>query len=54
MIKYLQIFGGGNRFGIKTILVTPIENNEFVFTQVKRPLEKLVLKSYSKKKGGKI
>lgn len=42
---------GGNRFGIKTILVTPIGEKEWILTKIKRPLERIVLKHYFKKKG---
>ncbi len=42
---------GGNRFGIKTILVTPIGEKEWILTKIKRPLERVVLKHYFKKKG---
>lgn len=41
---------GGNRFGIKTILVTPIEKREGIHTKVKRPVEKIVLNKYFKDK----
>ena len=45
---------GGNRFGIKTILVKPIAKKESIFTKIKRPFEKIVLIKYNKKnKGGK-
>lgn len=39
---------GGNRFGIKTILVKPIGKKEAVITKIKRPFEKLLLKNYHK------
>jgi HAD superfamily phosphatase (TIGR01668 family) len=42
---------GGNRFGIKTILVNPICEKEIIVTKVKRPLERFILKSYLAKKG---
>lgn len=41
---------GGNRFGIRTILVTPIGDKEWILTKIKRPLERIVLKHYFKKK----
>lgn len=41
---------GGNRFGIKTVLVTPIGEKEWIITKIKRPLERIVLKQYFKKK----
>ena len=37
---------GGNRFGVKTILVTPINKSESVLSRVKRPLERIILKKY--------
>lgn len=43
---------GGNRYGVKTILVKPIKTSETIITKVKRPFEKIVLKHYLKKKGG--
>lgn len=43
---------GGNRFGIKTILVKPVAKKEALITKIKRPLEKLLLRSYYKHKGG--
>lgn len=43
---------GGNRYGIKTILVKPIKTSETIITKVKRPFEKIVLKHYLSKKGG--
>lgn len=43
---------GGNRFGIKTILVRPIKKSETFISRIKRPFEKIVLKHYIKKKGG--
>lgn len=42
---------GGNRFGIKTVLVRPINAKERIHTKVKRPFEKMVLKHYLKKEG---
>ncbi|MEG1990242.1 MAG: YqeG family HAD IIIA-type phosphatase [Clostridia bacterium] len=42
---------GGNRFGIKTILVNPIEKKEFWGTRIKRPLERYVIKKYNENKG---
>ena len=42
---------GGNRFGVKTILVTPIEKKESIHTRIKRPFEKIILKNYYKEKG---
>lgn len=45
---------GGNRFGIKTILVKPIGKKESILTKIKRPLEKIILKNIEKDdKGGK-
>lgn len=42
---------GANRFGIKNILVNPIDRKERIHTKVKRPFENIVLKRYLKKKG---
>lgn len=42
---------GGNRFGIKTVLVNPIDKKERIHTKFKRPFERIVLKRYSRKKG---
>lgn len=42
---------GGNRFGIKTVLVRPIASKEAFITKIKRPFEKIVLKRYYKKNG---
>ena len=44
---------GGNRVGIKTILVKPITKNEAIHTRLKRPFEKIVMRRYAKKEGGK-
>lgn len=47
---------GGNRFGIKTILVKPIGKKESILTKVKRPFETILLSKYNKNeknKGGK-
>jgi len=35
---------GANRFGIKSILVNPINKKEGPFTLIKRPIEKIILK----------
>lgn len=40
---------GGNRFGIQTILVKPINLKESIHTKFKRPFEKIVLKRMNKK-----
>lgn len=37
---------GGNRFGVKTVLVKPIGKKEWIGTKAKRPFEKIVLKEY--------
>lgn len=42
---------GGNRFGIKTVLVAPINAKERLHTKIKRPFEKIVIKRYMRKKG---
>lgn len=39
---------GGNRFGIKTILVNPIAKHEWFITRIKRPIERKILKKYNK------
>lgn len=44
---------GGNRFGIKTILVKPIERKEFWGTRIKRPLEKYIINKYVKSEKNK-
>ena len=41
---------GGKRFGVKTLLVKPIKKQEIFLTRMKRPLERLILKSYEKNK----
>ena len=40
---------GGNRFGIKTILVKPINSRERIHTKFKRPFENIILKRMNKK-----
>lgn len=40
---------GGNRFGIKTLLVCPIAEKEIFVARVKRPLERWILKKYYKR-----
>lgn len=44
---------GGNRFGIKTALVTPITDKEWIGTKVKRPFERAVINHYLKRRGDK-
>ncbi len=39
---------GGNRVGIKTILVDPISNNDLIFTKVLRILERIIIKNATK------
>lgn len=39
---------GGNRFGIKTILVRPIGKKEPLLTKLKRPLERIILNKINK------
>jgi len=41
---------GGNRFGIKTLLVKPIEKKEFWGTRIKRPIERFIIKKYKASK----
>jgi len=38
---------GGNRIGIKTVLVEPINKKESIFSKIKRPIEKSILQRYS-------
>lgn len=46
---------GGNRFGIKTILIKPVNEKELIITKLRRPFEKIILKKYYKlKEEGKI
>lgn len=40
---------GGNRFGVRTVLVNPINSKERLHTKLKRPFEKIVIKRYMKK-----
>ena len=44
---------GANRFGIRSIYVKPITKFEWLGTAIKRPLEYIVLKSFSKICGGR-
>lgn len=39
---------GANRFGIKSILVSPINEKEGFITKIKRPLESIIIKKYKK------
>ena len=41
---------GANRFGIKSILVNPINKKEGPFTLIKRPFEKIILKKLEEEK----
>lgn len=41
---------GANRFGIKSILVNPINKKEGPFTLLKRPIEKIILKKLKEAK----
>lgn len=41
---------GANRFGIKSILVNPINRKEGPFTLLKRPIEKIILKKLKEDK----
>ena len=41
---------GANRCGMFSILVKPIEERDYLITKIKRPLEKMIIKSYQKKK----
>ena len=52
-ILKLKIFTdviGANRCGMFSILVKPIEEKDYLITKIKRPLEKMIIKSYQKKK----
>lgn len=40
---------GANIFGITSIFVEPISNEDYLITRIKRPLEKLIVKNYLKK-----
>ena len=40
---------GGNRIGIKTCLVTPMTNEDLIFTKIFRATEQLVFKKFAKK-----
>lgn len=42
---------GGKRSNMKTILTKPIDKRDILITKIKRPLEKIVIKKYVKKKG---
>ena len=42
---------GGNRVNMFTILTKPIDTRDIIITKIKRPFEKIVLKSYLKRKG---
>ena len=41
---------GANRFGIKSILVNPINKKEGPFTLIKRPIEKIIIKKLKEDK----
>ncbi|MEG2348162.1 MAG: YqeG family HAD IIIA-type phosphatase [Clostridia bacterium] len=43
---------GGNRIGLTTILVNPIQKKEWILTKIKRPIERKILNSYLKKQEG--
>ncbi len=45
---------GGNRFGIKTILINPVNKKELFWTRLRRPLERFVLKKYYERIKGKL
>ena len=44
---------GANRAGMISILVNPISKKDIWITQIKRPIENLIIKRYCKKYGGK-
>ena len=39
---------GGNKVGMYTILTVPIDKRDILITKIKRPIEKIILKSYLK------
>ena len=39
---------GANRFGIKSILVNPLSKKEGIYTSIKRPFERMVMKKLEK------
>lgn len=41
---------GANRCNMFSILVKPIEEQEYLITKIKRPIEKLIIKKYEKNK----
>lgn len=41
---------GANRCKMFSILVKPIEEKDYLITKIKRPLEKMIIKAYQKKK----
>ena len=41
---------GANRCKMFSILVKPIEEKDYLITKIKRPLEKMIIKTYQKKK----
>lgn len=41
---------GANRCNMFSILVKPIEENDYLITKIKRPLENLIIKKYEKNK----
>jgi len=47
--QFLTDIYGGNRFGIKTILVDPVSTKDFVFTTFNRKLEKIIEKKLANK-----
>ena len=40
---------GGNKVGMFTILTKPIDQRDIIITRVKRPFEKIIIKSYLKR-----
>lgn len=44
---------GANRSKMFSILVKPIEEKEYIITKIKRPIEKIIINSYLKKKKAK-
>lgn len=46
---FTDVFGG-NRVGMFTILTEPIDKRDIAITKIKRPFEKIVIKSYLKQR----
>ena len=44
---------GGNRFGVRTLLVKRINKKEVIVSKIKRPIERMILNHYYKKEENK-